>query len=253
MYNNNHIFKLNNKPINNYPYPFQLSYCPIKSCCKDEYAKLNANNIFCKVNTFNDKVVVNSGNLQIKDLASFPPTSPGFGNYASVNGTPYFYDTITNNWINLLENKPNTFSIVSSPGILSVNSSNVYVTTFTIDIANIYGQYFNYQASIIQPPLNIDFSTNDKVQLSNTNFDTAEWGVSEGLGIFVPYTVGGVTGNGAYVFNAYSHPGFGNFTGLQTPVTTNITGTNTYTTIVDGDYSNRQFVLNITIQIPFIN
>jgi hypothetical protein len=251
--NNNHIFKLNNKPLKNYPYPFHLSYCPIKSCCNDEYAKLNANNIFCKVNTFNNKVVINSGNLQVKDLASFPSTSPGFGNYASVNGTPYFYDSITNTWINLLENAGNKFSIISNPGIVSVNSSNIIVTTFTIDIPNIYGQLFNYQATIIQPPLNIDFSLNEVIQLANNNYDTAEWGVSSGVGIFVPYTVDGAPGNGAYVFNAYSHPGFGNFTGLQKPATTNITGTNTYTTIVDGDYSQRQFVLNGTIQIPFIN
>ena len=138
------------------------------------------------------------------------------------------------------------------------NKNYIPFNLFINSVYNIFmtNEFFilnNYQASIIQPPLNIDFSMNESIQLSNSNYDTAEWGVSDGLGIFVPYTVNGVTGNGAYVFNAYSHPGFGNFTGLQTPATTNITGTNTYTTIVNGDYSNRQFVLNITIKIPFIN
>jgi hypothetical protein len=254
MFNtNNHIFKLNNKPLKNYPYPFQLSYCPIKSCCNDEYAKLNANNVFSKINTFNEKVVINSGNLQIKDLKAFPPTSPGFGNFASINGNPYYYDYITNNWINLLENKNiNTFSLISDYGIYDNIQG---TTTWTLEMSNIYGQLFDYQATTVQSPKVINFSSaNDNyVELTSSSGHISAWGVSTGCAIFVPYTVDGQPGNGAYVFTAYNHPGFGNFTGLQTPPTNAITGSNLYTTVVDGNYSNRQFVLNLTIRIPFIN
>jgi hypothetical protein len=243
---NNHIFKLNNKPIHNYPYPFQLSYCPIKSCCKDEYAKLNANNIFCKLNTFNNKVVINSGNLQIKDLSSFPPTNPGYGNFASINGTPYYYDYILNTWTSLL---PNRYSLTSSIGELDPTDSNK--TMWTLEMSNNYGQLFNYEAYITTPPNTFNFDSNDEVTLQP---DT-KWGVSSGSGIFVPYTVGSQStpGNGAYVFSAYNHPGFGNFTGLTTQATTNITGSNLYTTYVDGNYVGLTFTIEIIIIVPFTN
>ncbi len=121
-------------------------------------------NIFCKVNTFNDKVVINSGNLQIKDLASFPPTSPGFGNYSSINGTPYFYDTITNDWINLLQsNNENTFTLTSNPGTLD-NSGN---TIFTIDIPNIYGQAFKYTLYTNFSPQVLNFSFGEPVNIQD--------------------------------------------------------------------------------------
>jgi hypothetical protein len=240
---NNHIFKLNNKPINNYPYPFQLSYCPIKSCCKDEYAKLNANNIFCKINTFNDKVIINSGSLEIKDLSSFPPTNPGYGMFASINGTPYFYDYILNTWTSLL---PNTFTLISTPGVYDSSSGK---TTSTIEIQNIYGQLFDYQAYISQAPTSVNFSSGEQVQISLDG----KWGVSTGCGIYVPYTVGSQPGNGAYIFSAFNHPGLGNFTGLSTNATTNITGTNTYNFSIDDSYVNYQFTMVITIKVPFFN
>jgi hypothetical protein len=248
---NNHIFKLNNRPLKNYPYPFQLSYCPLKSCCNEEYAKLNGNNVFSKINTFNNNVVINSGNLQIKDLSSFPQINPGYGNFASINGTPYYFDPNTNNWINLFENNnSNNFSLISDYGVYSSTNNN---TTWTLEMSNNYGQLFDYQAYIVQAPLPIDFTTGDTVELQNNTATIAEWGVSSGTGIYVSYTVNGQPGNGAYVFTSYNHPGFNNLSGLTTTVTTNITGSNIYTTVVDGNYGNRQFILNGLIRVPFIN
>ena len=254
MYNNNnHIFELNMRPLNNYPYryPFQLSYCPLKSCCNDEYAKLNDNNIFCKVNTFNDKVVVNSGNLQIKDLASFPPTSPGFGNYASVNGTPYFYDTITNDWINLLQsNNENTFTLTSNPGTLDSSGN----TIFTIDIPNIYGQAFKYTLYTNFSPQVLNFSFGEPVNiqdLAGNNF----WGIGTGFAIFQPYLCNGVS-NGAYVFNSYSSPGLDVIIPYETPATNVIHNSYLYTSNIVGDYTgngnNTQKLIG-EILTPFIN
>jgi hypothetical protein len=250
MYNNNdHIFKLNNRPLNNYPYryPFQLSYCPLKSCCNDEYAKLNANNIFCKVNTFNDKVVINSGNLQIKDLASFPLTSPGFGNYASINGTPYFYNYITNNWINLLEN--NTFTLNSSPGIFTepTTSNTEGYTTFTFQIPNTYGTIFDYTIHSNFPPEPItitDETTPIELQSPTSTSSGSLYGVGRGFAILQPYIYQGVN-NAAYTFNSYSNPGFNLYQNgttneyeyLRTYATTNVSGVNTYTTSLNNDYS----------------
>lgn len=252
MFNNNdHIFKLNNRPLKNYPYPFHLSYCPIKSCCNDEYAKLNANNIFCKVNTFNNKVVINSGNLQVKDLASFPSTSPGFGNYASVNGTPYYYDPITNNWINLLQsNNANTFTLTSNPGTLNASGN----TTFTIDIPNIYGQAFKYTLYNDFPPQVLTFDPNEEINIQNLSGNSF-WGIGTGFAIFQPYVCNGVS-NGAYVFNSYSSPGFDVRSPYSTPATTTISNSYLYTSTIGGDYTgngnNTQKLIG-EILTPFIN
>jgi hypothetical protein len=244
MYNNNHIFKLNNRPLKNYPYPFQLSYCPIKSCCNDEYAKLNANNVFCKVNTFNDKVVINSGNLQIKDLGSFPPTSPGFGNYASINGIPYYYNYITNKWINLLEN---TFTLKSSPGIFTepTSSEPEGYTTFTFQIPNTYGQVFEYtiHSNLPPEPITITDETTPIELQSPTSTSGSLYGVGRGFAILQPYIYEGVN-NLAYTFNSFSSPGFDLYINtsnereyLRTFATTNVSGVNTYTTSLNYDYS----------------
>jgi len=248
---NNHIFKLNNKPLKNYPYPFQLSYCPVKSCCKDEYAKLNGNNVFSKINTFNNNVVINSGNLQMKDLSSFPSTNPGYGNFASINGTPYYYDYILNTWTSLL---PNKYSLTSDIGVVSPLGSNK--TRWTLKMSNNYGQLFNYEAYITSPPNTVNFGVEETVTLVTE----AQWGISSGSGIFVPYTVSSPgspsqPGNGAYVFTAYNHPGFGNFSGLSAPAITSSSGSgsNVYTTDVDGDYVGLTFTIDITIIVPFVN
>jgi hypothetical protein len=252
MFNNNdHIFKLNNRPLKNYPYPFHLSYCPIKSCCNDEYAKLNANNIFSKVNTFNNKVVINSGNLQVKDLASFPSTSPGFGNYTSVNGTPYYYDPITNNWINLLQsNNSNTFTLTSNPGTLDSSGN----TTFTIDIPNIYGQAFKYTLYTDFPPQVLNFYPNEEINIQDVSGNSF-WGIGTGFAIFQPYLCNGVS-NGAYVFNSYSSPGFDVIYPYSTPATTTISNSYLYTSKLVGDYTgngnNTQKLIGEIIT-PFIN
>jgi len=246
---NNHIFKLNNKPLKNYPYPFQLSYCPIKSCCNDEYAKLNANNVYSKINTFNDKVVINSGNLQIKDLDSFPPTSPGFGNYASVNGNPYYYDYISKSWINLLENNSNTFTLKSNPGILDASGN----TTFTIDIPNIYGQAFKYTLYSNYPPNVLTFNEGDEVNLQTLNNEYDNWGLGSGFCIFQPYICSNVS-NGAYVFNSIASPGYDLISAYSTPATSNISNSYIYTSVVTGDYTgngNNTQTLIGEILIPF--
>jgi hypothetical protein len=263
MSNNNHIFKLNNKPLKNYPYPFQLSYCPIKSCCNDEYAKLNANNIFCKVNTFNNKVVVNSGNLQIKDLASFPSTSPGFGNFASINGNPYYYNYISNEWVNLLQNNNNNnFTLESSEGVFTepTGLNTTGYTTFTFQIPNTYGQVFEYTIHSNLPPEPITFTddtTPIELQSPTTTSSGSLYGVGRGFAILQPYIYEGVN-NAAYTFNSFSNPGFELYIDsssttdyLRTFPTTNVSGVNTYTTSLSNDYSrngkNRLIIIGQTL------
>jgi hypothetical protein len=169
----------------------------------------------------------------MKDLASFPSTSPGFGNYASVNGTPYYYDTITNTWINLLQsNNANTFTLTSNPGTLDSEGN----TTFTIDIPNIYGQVFKYTLFSNYPPKVLTFDEGDEVNIQTPNNDYDNWGLGYGFCIFQPYICNNVS-NGAYVFNSVASPGYYLKSAYSTPATQNISNSYLYTSVVTGDYT----------------
>jgi len=248
----NHIFKLNNKPFKStYPYPFKLSYCPVKSCCNEEYAKLNGYNIFSKINTFNSQVVINSGNLQVKNLSSFPTINPGYGNYASINGTPYFYNSKLNTWDNLTQNN-NSFTLESTPGIFTSQAPpGTGFTTFTFNIPNTHGQVFEYTIHSKFPPETITIPTTTlptsqtPIELQSPTATSAGslYGVGSGFAILQPYTYNGVN-NAAYTFNSFSNPGFelyideNNITDyLRTFATTEKLNSYTYTTSLAYDYS----------------
>jgi len=128
---------------------------------------------------------------------------------------------------------------------LGVYNSGTNTTTWSITIPNTLGSSFDYRAVISQPPTNIDFASAGQLALQNEVGAIGYWGVSAGVAIYVPYTIGGVAGNGGYVFSSYSHPGFPQLTGLVTTTTTIITGSNTYTTTLQGNWSSQSFTISI--------
>jgi hypothetical protein len=128
--------------------------------------------------------------------------------------------------------------------------SGANTSTWTITIPNNLGSSFDYRAVIQENPITIDFTTEgEELALQNQSGEIGYWGVSAGVAIYVPYTIGGVAGNGGYVFSSYSHPAFPQLTGLVTNATTTITGENTYTTTLQGDWSNQTFVISVIQRI----
>jgi len=173
------------------------------------------------------------GSLQVQDSGTNPPTNTGYGNFASVNGLPFYYSPSTSTWSQLTTGA-SFFTITTDPGVY--NSGTIPPeTSWTINtgIPN-YGNSFNYTIATTKPLTNQVYTNATPLTLNNS------FSITTGTAIIQNYTINGFPGFG-YLFSGISTLGSGNTSNVMTySAEANESGgicTTSYSFVLQGNYA----------------
>jgi hypothetical protein len=179
------------------------------------------------------------GSLQLEDSSTNPPTNTGYGNFASVNGLPFYYSPSTSTWSQLATNGSSFFSITTPTG--SNVSGYTQWEILTGGIPNI-GNSFNFSI-LAGSPTNQVYPNNSTPLTPNNSFS-----ITTGTAVIQNYTQGGIQGYG-YLFQPVATLG-----STETMVFTSTTGvinniaTTTYLFRLTGTYDTAPLIIRgITI------